>query len=84
MLLVTYTIKKKSEIPDFIKRVVEFQFLVVLPETLDGKSFDFLAVGTAQLLGSAKLLFAALAPLIAAEASPRRRRHRSFSSSQIR
>ncbi|RHN73149.1 hypothetical protein MtrunA17_Chr2g0295391 [Medicago truncatula] len=43
-LVVTVFEIRKSEIPDFIKREVEFRFLAVLPETLDGKSFDFPAV----------------------------------------
>lgn len=43
-LVVTVFEIRKSEIPDFIKREVEFRFLAVLPETLDGKSYDFPAV----------------------------------------
>ncbi|PNY14838.1 hypothetical protein L195_g011525 [Trifolium pratense] len=43
-LVVTVFEIRKSEIPDFIKREIEFRFLAVLPETLDGKSFDFPAV----------------------------------------
>ncbi|KHN20797.1 hypothetical protein glysoja_037397 [Glycine soja] len=43
-LVVTVFEIRKSEIPDFIKREVEFRFLAVLPETLDGKAFDFPAV----------------------------------------
>ncbi|KAL2341732.1 hypothetical protein Fmac_009672 [Flemingia macrophylla] len=43
-LVVTVFEITKSEIPDFIKREVEFRFLAVLPETLDGKSFDIPAV----------------------------------------
>ncbi|MED6211243.1 hypothetical protein PIB30_071829 [Stylosanthes scabra] len=43
-LIVTVFEIRKSEIPDFIKREVEFRFLAVLPETLDGKPFDFPAV----------------------------------------
>ncbi|KAF3456280.1 hypothetical protein FNV43_RR00930 [Rhamnella rubrinervis] len=35
---------KKSEIPAFIEREIEFRFLAVLPETLDGKSFNNPAV----------------------------------------
>ncbi|BAT80303.1 uncharacterized protein HKW66_Vig0091060 [Vigna angularis] len=43
-LVVTMFEIRKSEIPDFIKREVEFRFLAVLPETLDGHAFDFPAV----------------------------------------
>ncbi|KAL1359116.1 hypothetical protein AAHE18_04G083500 [Arachis hypogaea] len=43
-LIVTVFEIRKSEIPDFIKREVEFRFLAVLPEILDGKPFDFPAV----------------------------------------
>ncbi|QCE13300.1 hypothetical protein DEO72_LG11g293 [Vigna unguiculata] len=43
-LVVTVFEIRKSEIPDFIKREVEFRFLAVLPETLDGHAFDFPAV----------------------------------------
>ncbi|ESW10943.1 hypothetical protein PHAVU_009G251800 [Phaseolus vulgaris] len=43
-LVVTVFEIRKSEIPDFIKREVEFRFLAVLPETLDGNAFDFPAV----------------------------------------
>ncbi|XP_058723512.1 uncharacterized protein LOC131595228 [Vicia villosa] len=43
-LVVTVFEIRKSEIPDFIKREVEFRFLAVLPETLDGKSYDIPAV----------------------------------------
>ncbi|KAK7329490.1 hypothetical protein VNO77_23660 [Canavalia gladiata] len=43
-LVVTVFEIRKSEIPDFIKREVEFRFLAVFPEMLDGKSFDFPAV----------------------------------------
>ncbi|RDX64223.1 hypothetical protein CR513_57247 [Mucuna pruriens] len=43
-LVVTVFEIRKSEIPDFIKREIEFRFLAVLPEMLDGKSFDFPAV----------------------------------------
>ncbi|KAG6575087.1 hypothetical protein SDJN02_23825 [Cucurbita argyrosperma subsp. argyrosperma] len=35
---------KKSEIPAFIQREIEFRFLAVLPETLDGKLYDKPAV----------------------------------------
>ncbi|XP_014499135.1 uncharacterized protein LOC106760187 [Vigna radiata var. radiata] len=43
-LVITVFEIRKSEIPDFIKREVEFRFLAVLPETLDGHAFDFPAV----------------------------------------
>ncbi|KAK7303745.1 hypothetical protein RJT34_14658 [Clitoria ternatea] len=43
-LLVTVFEIRKSEIPDFINREIEFRFLAVLLETLDGKSFDIPAV----------------------------------------
>ncbi|CAI8590149.1 unnamed protein product [Vicia faba] len=43
-LVVTVFEITKSEIPDFIKREVEFRFLAVLPDTLDGKSYDIPAV----------------------------------------
>uniref|UniRef100_A0A2N9H8I2 Uncharacterized protein n=1 Tax=Fagus sylvatica TaxID=28930 RepID=A0A2N9H8I2_FAGSY len=43
-LVVTVFEIKKSEIPAFIKRELEFRFLAVLPETLDGKAFDNPAV----------------------------------------
>ncbi|OIW13726.1 hypothetical protein TanjilG_17905 [Lupinus angustifolius] len=43
-LVVTVFEIKKSEIPAYIKREVEFRFLAVHPETLDGKSFDYPAV----------------------------------------
>ncbi|KAF3961556.1 hypothetical protein ACB098_02G052900 [Castanea mollissima] len=44
MLIVSVFEIKKSEIPAFMKRELEFRFLGVLPETLDGKAFDNLAV----------------------------------------
>ncbi|KAJ7980314.1 Butirosin biosynthesis [Quillaja saponaria] len=47
-LVVTVFEIKKSEIPAFIKREIEFRFLAVLPETLDGKPFDNPAVLCAQ------------------------------------
>ncbi|XP_057429837.1 uncharacterized protein LOC130722957 [Lotus japonicus] len=43
-LVVTVFEIGKSEIPDYIKREVEFRFLAVVPETLDGKPFEFPAV----------------------------------------
>ncbi|XP_027359142.1 uncharacterized protein LOC113867836 isoform X2 [Abrus precatorius] len=43
-LVVTVFEIRKSEIPDFMKREVEFRFLAVFPETLDGKPFDSPAV----------------------------------------
>ncbi|KAK7246357.1 hypothetical protein RIF29_41224 [Crotalaria pallida] len=43
-LVVTVFEIRRSEIPAFIKREIEFRFLAVLPETLDGKSFDYPAV----------------------------------------
>ncbi|KAF5737024.1 hypothetical protein HS088_TW14G01180 [Tripterygium wilfordii] len=43
-LIVTVFEIKKSEIPAFIERELEFRFLAVVPETLDGKPFDCPAV----------------------------------------
>ncbi|KAG7026329.1 hypothetical protein SDJN02_12830, partial [Cucurbita argyrosperma subsp. argyrosperma] len=39
-IIVTVFEIKKSEIPAFIQREIEFRFLAVLPETLDGKLYD--------------------------------------------
>lgn len=43
-LVVTVFEIEKSEIPAFMERELEFRFLAVVPETLDGKPFDFPAV----------------------------------------
>ncbi|KAB1213931.1 hypothetical protein CJ030_MR5G017194 [Morella rubra] len=43
-LIVTVFEIQKSEIPSFIERELEFRFLAVLPETLNGKPFDKPAV----------------------------------------
>ncbi|XP_054806934.1 uncharacterized protein LOC129309389 [Prosopis cineraria] len=43
-LVVTVFEITKSEIPAFMRRELEFRFLAVLPETLDGTSFDNPAV----------------------------------------
>ncbi|KAI4346250.1 hypothetical protein L6164_013317 [Bauhinia variegata] len=43
-LIVTVFEIRKSEIPAFIERELEFRFLAVLPETLDEKPLDNLAV----------------------------------------
>ncbi|KAG6758796.1 hypothetical protein POTOM_035257 [Populus tomentosa] len=43
-LVVTVFEIEKSEIPAFMERELEFRFLAVVPETLDGKLFDFPAV----------------------------------------
>ncbi|XP_062150328.1 uncharacterized protein LOC133858890 [Alnus glutinosa] len=43
-LVVTVFEIQKSEIPAFVKRELEFRFLAVLPETLDGRPFDNRAV----------------------------------------
>ncbi|KAF3456281.1 hypothetical protein FNV43_RR00931 [Rhamnella rubrinervis] len=43
-LVVTVFEIKKSEIPAYIEREIEYRFLAVLPETLDGKPFDYPAV----------------------------------------
>ncbi|EXC23289.1 hypothetical protein L484_005238 [Morus notabilis] len=39
-LIVTVFQIQKSDIPAFLERELEFRFLAVLPETLDGKPFD--------------------------------------------
>ncbi|KAL3753064.1 hypothetical protein ACJRO7_000460 [Eucalyptus globulus] len=43
-LVVTVFEIEKSEIPAFIRRELEFRFLAVRPQTLDGKPFENLAV----------------------------------------
>ncbi|KAL0538008.1 hypothetical protein IC582_027002 [Cucumis melo] len=43
-IIITVFEIKKSEIPAFIQREIEFRFLIVLPETLDGKIYDKPAV----------------------------------------
>ncbi|XP_059431254.1 uncharacterized protein LOC132164716 [Corylus avellana] len=43
-LVVTVFEIQKSEIPAFVKRELEFRFLAVVPESLDGKPFDNRAV----------------------------------------
>ncbi|XP_048320978.2 uncharacterized protein LOC107433258 [Ziziphus jujuba] len=43
-LIVTVFEIKKSEIPAYLEREIEYRFLAVLPETLDGKPFDKPAV----------------------------------------
>ncbi|PON61964.1 Butirosin biosynthesis [Parasponia andersonii] len=43
-LIVTVFEISKSDIPAYLERELEFRFLGVLPETLDGKPFDNLAV----------------------------------------
>ncbi|KAJ6313687.1 hypothetical protein OIU77_015051 [Salix suchowensis] len=43
-LVVTVFEIEKSEIPAFMERELEFRFLAVVPETLDGKPYDFPAV----------------------------------------
>ncbi|CAK9328963.1 unnamed protein product [Citrullus colocynthis] len=43
-IIITVFEIKKSEIPAFIQREIEFRFLAVLPETLDGKLYDKPAV----------------------------------------
>ncbi|KAK4265815.1 hypothetical protein QN277_026817 [Acacia crassicarpa] len=43
-LIVTVFEITKSEIPAFMRRELEFRFLAVLPETLDGASLDYPAV----------------------------------------
>ncbi|CAK7333292.1 unnamed protein product [Dovyalis caffra] len=43
-LVITVFEIKKSEIPAFMERELEFRFLAVVPETLDGKPFDRPAV----------------------------------------
>ncbi|PON88228.1 Butirosin biosynthesis [Trema orientale] len=43
-LIVTVFEISKSDIPAYLERELEFRFLAVLPETLDGKPFDNLAV----------------------------------------
>ncbi|KNA06543.1 hypothetical protein SOVF_180110 [Spinacia oleracea] len=43
-LIVTVFEIQKSEVPSFMERELEFRFLAVLPETLEGKTFDNPAV----------------------------------------
>ncbi|XP_038876043.1 uncharacterized protein LOC120068372 isoform X2 [Benincasa hispida] len=43
-IIITVFEIKKSEVPAFIQREIEFRFLAVLPETLDGKLYDKPAV----------------------------------------
>ncbi|KAF8035137.1 hypothetical protein BT93_C1238 [Corymbia citriodora subsp. variegata] len=44
ILMVTVFEIKKSKIPAFIRRELEFRFLAVRPQTFDGKPFESLAV----------------------------------------